>query len=115
MGSALHKRGLGWGFTLLVLGVVLTTGSRLIYLSAQHRAAVARQTATSVATALVAKIEPRLRQLADRARQAAAGNSAIGSRSESEVPPAFAAATASPPNPTAAVAGGNASLPRSRA
>lgn len=103
MESALHKKGLGWGFTLVVLAVVLTTGSRLIYLSAQHRAAVARQTAASVATRLVARIEPRLRQLADHAREAAAGKPEIEPR----------AATASP-TATDAPAGGNASLPQSR-
>jgi diguanylate cyclase (GGDEF)-like protein len=72
MALELNKRGLGWVFTVLVLAVVLSTGSRLIYLSAQHRAAVARQTAASVATSLVAKIEPKLRQLADHASAAAA-------------------------------------------
>src|SRR5512146_926777 len=76
MEAALHKRGLGWVFTVAVLVVVLITGSRLIYLSAQHRAAVARATAASVGAGLVAKIEIRLRQLADRATQAAAGQSA---------------------------------------
>ncbi len=76
MQSVLHKRGWGWGFTLVVLAVVLATGSRLVYLSAQHRAAMARQTAASVGAGLVAKIEPRLRQLADRARDAAAGKRA---------------------------------------
>ena len=93
MELALHKKGAGWVFTLVVLAVVLSTGSRLIYLSAQHRAAVARPTAASVAAQLVAKIEPRLRQLADRAREAAAGKLM----------------------PTGALAAGNAKLPQSRA
>src|SRR6185437_15209014 len=81
MEAALHKRGLGWVFTVAVLVVVLITGSRLIYLSAQHRAAMARATAASVGAGLVAKIEIRLRQLADRATQAAAGQSASAAES----------------------------------
>ena len=81
MEAALHKRGLGWVFTVAVLVVVLITGSRLIYLSAQHRAAMSRATAASVGAGLVAKIEIRLRQLADRATQAAAGQSASAAES----------------------------------
>ncbi len=70
MEAGLQKRGLGWVFTAVVLAVVLMTGSRLIYLSAQHHAALARARAASVGAGLVAKIETRLRQLAARPREA---------------------------------------------
>ena len=107
MESMLHKRGFGWAFTVVVLAVVLATGSRLVYLSAQHRAAVARQTAASVGAGLVEKIEPRLRQLADRAREAAAGKSAIGPRPDAGVTP--------PSAPGAKPAAGTPSAGASRA
>ena len=71
MATAVRKRDLGWLPTLLVLVVVLIAGSRLIYLSAQHRTAQSRQAAAAVGARFVAKIEPRLRQLADRAAVAA--------------------------------------------
>jgi diguanylate cyclase (GGDEF)-like protein len=78
MGAALRKRGLGSAFTVVVLALVLISGSRLIYLTAQHRAAAARATAASVGTGLVAKVELRLRQLADRAAQAASRPTGAG-------------------------------------
>ena len=76
---AVRKRELGWLPTLLVLAIVLIAGARLIYLSAQHRSAEARQAAAAVGARLVAKIEPKLRQLADRATAAAAVAAAPGS------------------------------------
>ncbi len=67
-----RRREMAWLPTIVVLAIVLVAGSRLIYLSAQHRAQVAREAATAVGAALAAKIEPRLRQLADRASASAA-------------------------------------------
>jgi len=69
--EATLRRPIAWLPTGVVLVIVLLAGSRLIYLSAHHRAADARQAATSVGTALAAKIEPRLRQLAALAAAAA--------------------------------------------
>jgi diguanylate cyclase (GGDEF)-like protein len=61
----------GWLPTVVVLAVVALAGSRLIYLSVQHHAAVARQTAATVAASFAAKIEPPLQRLAAvAARQA---------------------------------------------
>jgi diguanylate cyclase (GGDEF)-like protein len=77
MADVAGKRDLGWVPTVLVLAIVLIAGSRLIYLSAQHRAAEARQSATSVGTGFVTRIEPKLRQLADRAAAAAVGSQPI--------------------------------------
>ena len=58
---------LAWLPTVLVLVVVLLAGSRLIYLSVQHHAAVAREKAATVAGSFAQKIEPQLQKLADRA------------------------------------------------
>ena len=102
MELALHKRRLGWVFTVAVLAVVLITGSRLIYLSAQHRAAQARQTAASLGASLVAKIEPRLRQLADRAT-AAAGKTEAGASGAAAAGKTPAAASSAPARPIGTV------------
>ena len=110
MEAGLQKRGLGWVFTAVVLAVVLITGSRLIYLSAQHHAALARATAASVGAGLVAKIETRLRQLAEHAAQAAGRGGAVASapapgRGDTATAPASAArsATAAAPHPIGTV------------
>ena len=58
--------------TLVVLAVVVAGGGRLLYLSVQHHAAVARETAASVAAQFAAQIEPRLLALANLAAQRAA-------------------------------------------
>src|SRR6185437_13050084 len=110
MEAGLQKRGLGWVFTAVVLAVVLITGSRLIYLSAQHHAALARATAASVGAGLVAKIETRLRQLAEHAAQAAGRGGAVAAapapgRGDTATAPASAArsATAAAPHPIGTV------------
>lgn len=89
MEATLQKRRLGSAFTVVVLAIVLISGSRLIYLTAEHRAAVARATAVSLGTGLVAKIELRLHQLANRATQAAG-------RGDAAATPATTPATAVP-------------------
>ena len=62
--------------TAVVLAVVSLAGSRLIYLSVQHHAAVARATAATVAASFARKIEPPLQKLAELAdRQAASAAS----------------------------------------
>jgi len=69
---SIRKRNFEWVPTVVVLAVVLLAGSRLIYLSVQHHAAVARERAAMVAGAFAKKIEPPLQKLAAAAvRQAA--------------------------------------------
>jgi diguanylate cyclase (GGDEF)-like protein len=64
--------------TLVVLTVVLTAGARLIYLSVQQHAAVARVAAAKVATAYVQKLGPPLQNLSALAvRQAEAGDKVV--------------------------------------
>src|ERR1700676_3239600 len=91
--KAIRKRDFGWVPTVVVLGVVLIAGSRLIFLSVQHHAAIARETAATVAATFVRKIEPPLQRLADLAgRQAASAaqllSSAGATGSLESVPPA---------------------------
>ena len=91
--KAIRKRDFGWVPTVVVLGVVLIAGSRLIFLSVQHHAAVARETAATVAATFVRKIEPPLQRLADLAgRQAASAAQLLSSTDASgsleSVPPA---------------------------
>ena len=91
--KAIRKRDFGWVPTVVVLGVVLIAGSRLIFLSVQHHAAVARETAATVAATFVGKIEPPLQRLADLAgRQAASAAQLLSSTDASgsleSVPPA---------------------------
>lgn len=105
----------------MVLAVVLLAGSRLIYLSVQHHAAVARETAATVAAGFVRKIEPQLQKLAVvAARQAISASRALSSTetpaSLESLPPAansFWMATddkvLSSPAAEAATAGGIAS------
>jgi diguanylate cyclase (GGDEF)-like protein len=70
--NSIRQRNFEWLPTVVVLAVVLLAGSRLIYLSVQHHAAVARERAAIVAGAFVKKIEPPLQKLAAlAARQAA--------------------------------------------
>jgi diguanylate cyclase (GGDEF)-like protein len=72
MTISVRQRNFEWLPTMVVLAVVLLAGSRLIYLSVQHHAAVARERAAVVAGAFVKKIEPPLQKLAAlAARQAA--------------------------------------------
>lgn len=72
MTISIRKRNFEWVPTVVVLAVVLLAGSRLIYLSVQHHAAVARERAAMVAGAFAKKIEPPLQKLAALAvRQAA--------------------------------------------
>ena len=69
------KRDLGWLPTVVVLAVVLVAGSRLIYLSVQHQAAVARAVASNVVAGYVSKIDPELQRLGSVAnRQALTGS-----------------------------------------
>jgi diguanylate cyclase (GGDEF)-like protein len=91
--ASIRKRNFGWLPTVVVLAVVLIAGSRLIYLSVQHHAAIARETAATVAATFVSKIEPPLQKLGDlAARQAASAaqllSSTDTSRSLESVPPA---------------------------
>jgi diguanylate cyclase (GGDEF)-like protein len=80
--SSIRQLNVGWLPTAVVLAVVLICGSRLIFLSVQHHAAVARETATARAATFARKIEPQLQKLANlAARQAALagqGQSALG-------------------------------------
>jgi diguanylate cyclase (GGDEF)-like protein len=70
--NSIRQRNFEWLPTVVVLAVVLLAGSRLIYLSVQHHAAVARERAAIVAGAFAKKIEPPLQKLAAlAARQAA--------------------------------------------
>jgi diguanylate cyclase (GGDEF)-like protein len=74
------KRDVGWLPTVVVLLVVLIAGSRLIYLSVQHHATLARAAAATVATGYVGRIEPAFQKLGSVAlRQAAAANKALAS------------------------------------
>jgi diguanylate cyclase (GGDEF)-like protein len=91
--KSIRKRDFAWLPTVVVLSVVLIAGSRLIYLSVQHHAAVARETAATVAATFARKIEPPLQRLADLAgRQAASAAQFLSSTDTSEtlesVPPA---------------------------
>src|ERR1700730_14154038 len=91
--KSINKRDFAWLPTVVVLAVVLIAGSRLIFLSVQHHAAVARETAATVAATFVRKIEPALQRLADLAgRQAASAAQLLSSSDTSgsfeSVPPA---------------------------
>lgn len=78
MAVSIKKRDLGWVPTVVVLAVVLIAGSRLMYLSVQHHAAIARETASKVAAGYVAKIEPELQKLGSLAvKQAASGGKVL--------------------------------------
>jgi diguanylate cyclase (GGDEF)-like protein len=80
-----------WLPTAVVLMVVLLAGARLIYLSVQHHATVARETAAGVAASYAKKIEPQLQKLdALAARQAASAAQALASPEASldSLPPA---------------------------
>jgi diguanylate cyclase (GGDEF)-like protein len=80
--TLVKKRELGWLPTVVVLFVVLVAGSRLIYLSVQHHATIARGAAAVVSAGYVGKIEPELQKLGTLAvRQAAAANRALASSS----------------------------------
>ncbi|HEY3786417.1 MAG TPA: bifunctional diguanylate cyclase/phosphodiesterase [Steroidobacteraceae bacterium] len=79
-----RNRDLGWLPTIVVLVVVLAAGARLIYLSVQHHAAAARQSAAGVAATFVRKIEPQLSNLAyHSAHQAALANKVLSSSGSS--------------------------------
>jgi diguanylate cyclase (GGDEF)-like protein len=70
--KSLRQRSFGSLPTIAVFAVVLICGSRLLYLSVQHHAALAREKAATVAAGFAAKIEPPLLKLANLAgRQAA--------------------------------------------
>ena len=74
----IRQRNFGSLPTIVVLIVVLAAGSRLIYLSVQHHAAMARETAATVAATFVKNIEPALQKLAALAsRQAAAAGAGL--------------------------------------
>jgi diguanylate cyclase (GGDEF)-like protein len=90
--KSIAKRSVGWLPTVVVLATVLIAGSRLIYLSVQHHAALARETAAAVAATFARKIEPPLQNLADLAgRQAASATQSLPHPSAStsgSLPPA---------------------------
>jgi len=74
----IRKRDLGWLPTVVVLGVVLIAGSRLIYLSVQHHAGAAKLTAEGIVTAYVHNIDPEMQKLGDLAtRQAGSAIEAL--------------------------------------
>jgi diguanylate cyclase (GGDEF)-like protein len=77
---SLRQRSFGSLPTIVVFVVVLISGSRLIYLSVQHHAAIARDKAATVAAGFVSRIEPPLQRLAHLAgRQAATATEALSS------------------------------------
>jgi diguanylate cyclase (GGDEF)-like protein len=80
---SIRQRHFEWLPTVVVLAVVLLAGSRLIYLSVQHHAAVARERAAIVAAAFVKKIEPPLQKLAALAARQAAQVPSSGNVAES--------------------------------
>ncbi len=66
-----RQRDYGWLPTVVVLVVVLTAGSRLIYLSVQQHAAAARATASAIVTGYVSKIDPEVEKLGNLANRQA--------------------------------------------
>jgi diguanylate cyclase (GGDEF)-like protein len=78
--KAIGRRGVAWIPTVIVLSVVLIAGSRLIYLSAQRNAFLARQTALNVGNGVAGKIEPLLQRLAEVAARQAASAAPIAER-----------------------------------
>ena len=75
-----HDFDFRWVPTVVVLLVVLVAGSRLMYLSVQHHAALARDKAQTITAGYVAKIEPELQKLAQLAtRQASSAAHALSS------------------------------------
>lgn len=75
-----------WVPTAVVLGIVLIAGSRMVALSVRHDAAVARETAATVANTSVRKIEPLLRKLADLAERRAASAAQLPSHRDRLAP-----------------------------
>jgi diguanylate cyclase (GGDEF)-like protein len=75
-----RQRSFLWVPTVVVSAVVLIAGSRMIALSVRHDAAVARETAATVANTSVRKIEPLLQKLADVAERRAALAAQVPSR-----------------------------------
>ena len=73
----IRRRQFSWAPSVAVLAVVLIAGSRMIALSVRHDAAVARETAASVANTAVGQIEPLLQKLADLAERRAALAAAV--------------------------------------
>lgn len=82
MTKSIRQRGIGWLPTVVVFATVLIAGSRLIYLSVQHHAAVARETAAAVAATFARKIEPPLQKLADLAGRQAASAAQLPSNTD---------------------------------
>jgi diguanylate cyclase (GGDEF)-like protein len=89
--KSIRKRTVGWLPTVVVLAIVLIAGSRLIYLSVQHHAALAREAAAAVAATFARKIEPPLQNLADLA-----GRQAASPAQSSSHPPASTSASLPP-------------------
>ena len=73
--------------TMVVLAIVLSAGGRLIYLSAQRHAALARVTAAGVGAAYAKKIAPPLQTLFSVASEQAASAGADPSASQASQPP----------------------------
>src|SRR5882672_10299197 len=91
--TSIRQGNFAWLPTVVVLAVVLIAGSRLIDLSARHHAAVARETAATVANTSARKIEPLLQKLADLAERRAASAAQVLSNKDTpasleSVPPA---------------------------
>jgi diguanylate cyclase (GGDEF)-like protein len=86
--KSIRQLNIGWLPTVVVLAVVLIAGSRLIYLSVQHHAAVARETAATVAVTFVKKIEPPLQKLAELAARQAASAAQLPSSTDTPESPA---------------------------
>jgi diguanylate cyclase (GGDEF)-like protein len=82
MTASIRQRSFGWLPTVVVLAVVLIAGSRLLYLSVQHHAVAARETAATVASAAVGRIEPLLQRLAELAERPAASAAQVSSNTD---------------------------------
>ena len=93
MTTWIRQRNFAWLPTAVVLAVVLIPGSRLMELSVRHHVTVARETAATVASTSVGKIEPLLQELADLAERQAASAAQLSSNGDTpasleSVPPA---------------------------
>lgn len=68
-----RRREMGWLPTAVVLAVVLIAGSRLIYLSVQHHAAQARESAAAIVAGYAARIDPQIQRLGSLVTRQASG------------------------------------------
>ena len=80
--TSIRQGNFAWLPAVVVLGIVLIAGSRLIDLSARHHAAVAHETAATVASTSVRKIELLLQKVADLAERRAASAAQVVSNKD---------------------------------